>query len=146
MATIKNNSQKLRFVFVGGMNTTIDFGILFLLKAFGLPAIPANIISTSCAFCFSFFANKNYTFKSTGTNIKREILLFVAVTLFGLWVLQTIVIQLVHVVLASTGLPDNSILFIAKILATIVSLTWNYILYSRVVFKTNTIAETKDTE
>jgi putative flippase GtrA len=132
---IKNKPQKTRFIAVGGINTLLDFGILFLLKSFGLPAVSANIISTSAAFCFSFFANKKYTFKTDTTNIKREIVLFVIVTLFGLWVLQTIVIKGVTYLLSGVDLPESVTLLIAKLLATIVSLTWNYILYSRVVFK-----------
>ena len=134
---IKNNSQKIRFLTIGGINTALDFGVLFSLKALGLPVVPANIISTFCAFCFSFFANKKYTFKTDNTRIKREIILFVVVTLFGLWVLQGIVIQLATSALSGTQLPEGFILFIAKILATIVSLTWNYTLYSRFVFKNN---------
>lgn len=132
---IKNKSQKASFSIIGGINTVIDFGILFGLKALGLPAIPANIISTSAAFCFSFFANKKYTFKTTNSNIKREIILFTVVTLFGLWVLQSIVIKLVMSVLVGVDLPEATVLFIAKILATIASLIWNYVMYSRVVFK-----------
>jgi putative flippase GtrA len=132
---IKNKSQKVRFIAVGGTNTLIDFGLLFLLKSLGLPVLSANIISTSVAFCFSFFANKKYTFKTTGANIKKEIILFTIITLFGLWVLQTIVIKLVSMLLEQTGLPDNIILLLAKLLATIVSLVWNYVLYSKVVFK-----------
>jgi len=134
-AAAKNSSQKAKFILVGAANTTIDFGVLFLLKTLGLPAVPANILSTSCAFCFSFFANKKYTFKSHKTeNLKRELLLFIVITLFGLWVLQTIVIKLFVFLLAGTSLPENVTLFIAKIVATVVSLTWNYIMYSRVVF------------
>jgi len=132
---VKNNSQKLRFLVVGGINTSIDFGLLFILRMLGLPVITANVISSTLAFCFSFFANKKYTFKTTDTNIKREIGLFIVVTLFGLWVLQTIVIRVVSSMLSNTHLPDSIILLIAKLLATVVSLTWNYILYSRVVFK-----------
>jgi putative flippase GtrA len=132
---IKNKTQKLRFIAVGVINTTLDFGILFSLKALGLPAIPANILSTSAAFCFSFFANKKYTFKTQSSNVKRELLLFVIVTLFGLWVLQSLVIQLVTVTLAGSVLPPDAVLFIAKLFATVVSLVWNYTLYSRVVFK-----------
>lgn len=132
---IKNKSQKANFVIVGGINTAIDFGLLFSLKALGLPAIPANIISTFAAFCFSFFANKKYTFKTKQTNIKREIILFTVVTLFGLWVLQTVVIQLITILLAGVGLNDTVVLFVAKILATVTSLVWNYVMYSRVVFK-----------
>ena len=131
----KSKSQKIRFITVGGANTLIDFGLLFLLKSLGLPVLTANIISTSVAFCFSFFANKKYTFKTTSANIKKEIILFTIITLFGLWILQTIVIKLVSILLEQTGLPDNIILLLAKLLATVVSLVWNYVLYSKVVFK-----------
>jgi putative flippase GtrA len=132
---LKNSSTKARFLVVGGANTAIDFGLLFLLKAFGLPAISANIISTTTAFCFSFFANKKYTFKTSDTNIKREIALFIVVTLFGLWVLQTLVIGAVTSFLQNTSLSQEVLLLIAKLCATIVSLIWNYVMYSRVVFK-----------
>ena len=130
----KTDSQKIRFMLVGGTNTVIDFGLLFLLRALGLPTIPANIISTASAFCFSFFANKKYTFKTTGTNIKREVILFVAVTLFGLWVLQTVVIAIIAPIL-STFIPSMDMALLgAKLVATAVTLAWNYIMYSRVVF------------
>jgi putative flippase GtrA len=134
---IKNKSQKAKFAAVGGINTFIDMGLLFLLKTLGLPAISANLISTSAAFCFSFFANKKYTFKTTNANIKREVFLFVIVTLFGLWGLQTLVIFLVTSSLSDAPLPDNVTLLIAKIWAIITSLIWNYTMYSHVVFKQN---------
>lgn len=132
---MRSKSQKVRFIIVGGLNTAIDFGLLFLLKGLGLPAITANIISTTTAFCFSFFANKKYTFDTINTNVKREVILFTIVTLFGIWVLQTITISFVSSLLATAHLPDNLVLFVAKVLATAVSLTWNYVLYSKVVFK-----------
>jgi putative flippase GtrA len=135
--TIQNKQQKLRFLAVGGFNTLLDFGLLFILKTLGLPVITANILSTTIAFCFSFFANKKYTFKTTDTNIRREITLFIVVTLFGLWVLQTIVIKYVSYVLTPYGLPSDMILLIAKLIATAVTMAWNYILYSRFVFKHN---------
>jgi len=131
---IEKNSQLLRFGAVGGINTVIDFSLLFLLRSLGLPAVGANIISSTTAFIFSFVANKKYTFKSSGTNLKRELFLFTAVTLFGLWVLQSGVIWLVTPILEASGLHSSVALFFAKLLATIVSLSWNYILYSRVVF------------
>lgn len=120
---------------MGGANTAIDFGLLFLLKALGLPIIPANLISTTTAFIFSFFANKKYTFRAHGTNLRREITLFVIVTLFGLWVLQTVVIQAISALLTPLHLGSETTLLVAKAGATLVSLTWNYLLYSRVVFK-----------
>lgn len=130
--TIKNSQEKLRFGVVGVANTAIDFGLLFGLRALGVPVVTANILSTSVAFCFSFFANKKYTFRAPGTaNIKREIISFIIVTLFGLWVIQTGIISLIVWCFGSSAFT----LFIAKLVATIASLTWNYVLYSRVVFK-----------
>lgn len=134
---IKIKSKKIRFAAIGGINTLIDFGVLFTLKTLGLPAISSNIISTTMAFTFSFFANKKYTFKTTDTNVKREMILFVIVTIFGLWVLQTIIIKFITTLLAPAGLSDNLVLLIAKLCASIVSLIWNYVLYSRVVFIEN---------
>lgn len=135
MPTIKNRQQKLRFILVGICNTTIDFTILFTLKALGLPILPANVISTTAAFCFSFFANKKYTFKGNTGNLKKQIPLFIVVTLTGLWGVQTVVIFLISYLLAESTLGEDIVLLIAKIVATATSLVWNYIFYSRVVFK-----------
>lgn len=132
---ILNNKQLIRFGLVGGVNTALDFGLLFAFKAIGIPVELSNIMSTGIAFVFSFFANKKFTFKSSDTNVVREMILFVIVTLTGLWILQTIVISLLHAPLSAvTGNSDIG-LFIAKLLATLVSLTWNYLFYSKLVFK-----------
>lgn len=133
---MKNNQQKIRFLAVGGLNTLLDFGLLFMLKVFGLPVITANLISTTTSFCFSFIANKKYTFRSAGTDIKREMISFTVITLFGLWVLQTVVIKVITAMLAPYGLPSDLILLGAKIIATAVTMVWNYVMYSRFVFTT----------
>lgn len=133
--TIKNKTEKLRFGIVGIANTAIDFGTLFTLTSLGLPPLLSNVISTTFAFCFSFFANKKFTFKSTGANVKREIALFTIITLFGLWVIQSIIIEGMTALLAPLLPSRDLVLLIAKIVATIASLVWNYTLYSRVVFK-----------
>ncbi len=131
-ALLKKHESKLRFAFIGGINTALDFGILFLLTALGLDKLVANFFSTSVAFVFSFFANRTFTFKSTGS-AKKQFLPFLAVTLTGLWVLQPLVILAITQLLHS--LDQALALFIAKLIATVVSLIWNYILYSRFVFK-----------
>lgn len=134
--TLKNNPKLRRFIIVGLVATVIDFGLLYVFKSMGLATIIANIMSTFIAFVFSFFANKHYTFQSTGGDLRREIILFTIVTLTGLWVLQSMVIAFVEpslLVVFSAGVAT----FIAKLLATIVSTIWNYVLYSRVVFAHN---------
>ena len=89
------NRQKIRFLLVGGTNTAIDFGLLFILNTLGLPRVPSNTISTGVAFIFSFFANRNFTFSANSGNIKKQMTLFIVVTLFGLWVIQPIIISLI---------------------------------------------------
>lgn len=137
MATPKSRKPFI-FAAIGALNTVLDFGILFALKSFGLPAIAANTVSTSVAFVFSFVMNRKYTFKSSGQNVKRELVLFIAVTLFGLWVLQNIVIWLLTPVGLSFGWSDDTAVLVAKLVATGVSLVWNYIMYDKVVFKKST--------
>lgn len=132
----KKHADKLRFAIVGSINTVIDFSILFTLTMFlNIPKELANFISTFISFLFSFFANKKYTFKSTSKNLKKQFLLFTIVTLFGLWVIQTIIITATTPVFTNLGINKPAALLISKLIATAASLIWNYTLYSRVVFK-----------
>lgn len=133
---VKKHADKLRFAIVGSVNTALDFSILFILTMlFNIPKELANFISTSVSFLFSFFANKKYTFKSTSKNLKRQFLLFTIVTLFGLWVIQTIIITAITPVFTNLGINKPAALLISKLIATAASLIWNYALYSRAVFK-----------
>ena len=132
---LKKHAEKIRFIIVGGVNTALDFGILFFLTFLGLDKIVANYFSTGIALIFSFFANKSFTFKHKEGNAKKQFILFLVITLFGLWVIQPIIIWGSTTLLASQ-IPNEAInLFIAKLIATVASLIWNYILYSRIVFK-----------
>lgn len=131
---IKNKREKARFGLVGVANTALDFGILFGLHALGVNSLVANFFSTSAAFVFSFFANRKFTFKSSG-DMKRQFPSFLLVTLAGLWIIQPFIIWATEPLFVSFGLIAWMSLFGAKLLATVASLTWNYILYSRLVFK-----------
>lgn len=133
---IKKHETKLRFGLIGGLNTLLDFGLLFAFSSlFGVPRGLANILSTSVAFVFSFFANKKFTFQSSSKeNIVREMILFTIVTLFGLWVIQGLIIHFLTPVMVSFGFAETVALLGSKLIATAASLIWNYLLYSRVVF------------
>lgn len=132
---VKKHAEKIRFGIVGIANTALDFIILFALTAFGLDKIVANYISTTVAFIFSFFVNRSFTFKSKDKNVRRQFILFVVVTLIGLWLIQPLIITAVSWMLAGSTLAEPIILFIAKVIATVASLIWNYVFYSRLVFK-----------
>lgn len=134
-ATIKKHAEKIRYVIVGGFNTFLDFLILFVLVGFGLDKIPANYISTTVTMIISFFLNKSFTFESKDGNARKQFALFIIITASGLWIIQPIIITFVTWALASLNLPAPVSLFIAKSIATVATLIWNYIWYSRAVFK-----------
>lgn len=132
---LKKHAEKLRFAIVGGANTALDFIVLFGLTFLGLDKIAANYISTSIALIFSFFANKQFTFKDKSKNSKKQFVVFLVITLIGLWAIQPVIIWGVTTMLAGV-IPSEAVnLFIAKLIATVASLIWNYVLYSRFVFK-----------
>lgn len=130
----QKHAEKLRFIVVGSLNTIIDFGILFTLVSFGTNEIISNYISATIALIFSFYANKSYTFRVAGNN-KRQFVLFLIVTLVGPWIIQPIAIASVVHFAAYFNLIGSSALFVGKLVGTVGTLVWNYILYSRVVFK-----------
>lgn len=127
--------QTGRFAMVGIAATSIDFAMLLLLDAVTpLPVLLANAAATSTAFCFSFVANKKYTFRTNGTSVIREMMLFAFFTLFGLWVLQSVVIHFALPVTQGMFEVREVALLAAKLMATLVSTVWNFVTYSKFVF------------
>lgn len=132
---LRNHAEKIRYLLVGGFNTALDFVLLFVFVFLGIDKIPANYLSTGIAMLVSFFANKSFTFKDTSEKKKRQFALFIIVTVIGMWTIQPLIILAVTHLLAPYITNSAISLFIAKVLATGVTLVWNYFLYSRIVFK-----------
>lgn len=135
MDLVKKHAEKIRFAIVGGANTALDFALLFIFVSLGINAIVGNYLSTGISFIFSFFVNKSFTFKNKGGKVARQFILFIAVTIIGLWVIQPIIILAMTSLLQPLQWNESVVLFVAKIIATVASLIWNYLFYSRLVFK-----------
>ncbi len=122
----------IRFSIVGALNTAVDVGIFSILSVMGWNLFVANLTSTTVGLSLSFVLNHHFTFNSQGDK-RKQIIPFLVVTLCGLWVLQPAVIFIVtHVISAR----DSAVLPIAaKVVATGGSLIWNYIWYSKKIFK-----------
>lgn len=132
------NTQKLRFGLVGVINTLIDIGIYWLLiNLVGFGILASNFISTSAGVLCSYLLNRSFTFKLQTKKSIKELTLFLAITFFGLWVLHPIVIYLTSDVTSNllAWLPDYLVTLAPKCIAVGVSLVWNYVWYSRVIFK-----------
>lgn len=129
------HSRVFRFAAVGVVNTALDVALLFVLIEAGLNLWLANTLSTGVSLIFSFFVNRSFTFKSSGGTL-RQGFWFLIVTLFGLWVLQPLAMTLT-IELAEEMVGPPWLLLGAKGIATVVSMTWNYFLYSRLVFRSD---------
>jgi putative flippase GtrA len=147
----EENKQVGKFGITGIINTLIDFGGFNLaFGVFGWAAIPAHLLSTTLAMMFSFIANKTYVFASRSRQVLVQAALFVLVTAAGLYLIQTGVLSFLLFVweaplaLAYTGVTaigldgllsqDFVINNGGKVVATVFSMVWNYLLYRNVVF------------
>lgn len=70
--------QPIRFLFVGGLNTLVGYGVYALLIYMGVNYLLANTISTIIGVAHSYLWNRFFTFKSRNKAIK-EITKFVSV-------------------------------------------------------------------
>lgn len=130
--------QIAKFGQIGVLNTAVDFGILNILIsitqiASGVGIIFINATSFMIALANSYFWNKNWVFAG---NKKSNFITFATVTLIGLSANTGIVYFLTTyippVIVSSQTLWAN----LAKLMATVVSLVWNFSGYKLIVFKT----------
>lgn len=70
--------QPIRFLFVGGLNTIVGYGVYALLLYLGINYLIANTISTIIGIIHSYLWNRFFTFKSKNKALK-EITKFVSV-------------------------------------------------------------------
>lgn len=133
----KVDKKPIRFVLVGISNTVLDFLVLNILLFCKVNILFANTISTGIAMLYSFFMNKKWTFRNSGDNYVREVILFFIFTAIGIWVIQNGCIYLLNLIVPDFGLPEVIYNNAIKLAASVPSLTWNYLTYNRFVFTNN---------
>ncbi|MDD4606721.1 MAG: GtrA family protein [Patescibacteria group bacterium] len=128
----KNLQQFIRFSLVGVLNTCLDFlvytGLTRLISFFSQCYLIANFISFVCAVISSYILNKNWTFQDKskqGNSLKFS--KFILVASVGLILNELILFSLVKYV----GMYD----LLAKAMATILVLIWNFMASKYLVFK-----------
>lgn len=134
--------QFSKFVIVGGINTGIDFLVLnILMYLTGIESGPElfllNSISFSVAVINSYFMNKRWTFQDK-TKTEQEPIKFSAffiISIIGLIINGLILTSITSYIPALFGLSSTLWANIAKLMATGVSLVWNFIGYKLFVFK-----------
>jgi len=122
-------SQAVRFGAVGVLNTLVDWGLYYALTRWaGLESLPvlAKGLSYGAGILNSYFWNKYWTFEQRDGSL-RSIIPFVIVSLIALGVNAGVL----HLGLAVFSIGE----FASLILATGVTLLWNFLMSKLVIFR-----------
>lgn len=148
----------VRFMVVGVCNTLLDFIILNTLMIVTHATVEQhalivglNIVSASTTVIISFFLNRKFVFNNgDSSKLHHKLAIFMAITLTGLFVVQGAVFALlltrlevpasfVSALIEQLGFDFASPSFVqantTKVIATIATMLWNYVLYKKFVFK-----------
>lgn len=129
-ALVSTNQELTRFVkfaMVGTLGALVDFGVLNLLVlVFGWDEKYANLVSVSCAIVSNFVWNRVWTFpESRDRSVHTQFGQFALVNLIGLGINELVFLTtdaLIFSSLVAHPLDYN----LAKVVATIVVLFWNF--------------------
>ena len=128
---------------IGAFNTLFDLILYLIIYNLTHSVIVANTLATAAALIVSYQLNSRLTFK-TKQWTRQTFIRFILITLIGLWLLQT---GAIYVIMPLTdklpvgifnwlgGLNHDAKTLLPKLLATGLTLLWNYLWYSRYVFK-----------
>lgn len=113
-------AQLARFLVVGGISFTIDYGLFTLLYAVGVPHLAASATSFTISLFANYALSRKYVFDvNEDVNIVREFTAYVGLNVIALG-LNTAVL---HVCADVMGMSP----FLGKIVATAIVLVYNFI-------------------
>ncbi len=134
--------QVAKFILVGGLNFLIDMGVLnFLIFSTGISTgiIQSGFKSLSflVAVINSYVWNRYWTFKKeTQESISQEFFQFFIISIIGFSINVGIDYILVNTVSPFKEIPLKTWAQLSALLATLVSLVWNFLGYKFIVFNT----------
>ena len=133
--------QLIKFGIVGVLNTAVDFAVLNLLvwltgttEGVGLAVI--NVVAFAVAVTNSYLWNKFWTFRRKDSDeVGQEISKFLVVSVIGALLNTGVVFGITTLMDPLFGLSDTLWVNVAKVLATIVVLAWNFVGYKFWAFR-----------
>ena len=140
-----------RFGAVGFVATAVDYVIYNVITGvFHGPLLVGNVASTSIASVVSFLLNREVVFDGTRHDKKRyTITLYVLIIAFSIYVIQTVVLYLVHQYLPGIGKALEQLIAslgihgisdrvlqnnVAKVFASFFGAIWNFFMLRKFVF------------
>lgn len=121
-----------KFLIVGSVGFIINTVLLELIVAIWKTPVLGSIIGAECAIISNFFLNNGWTFRER--RIKERGIL-PKLLQFNITSLGALVIQGISVFIG-TGLFGLGVYRLFYVLGVCIGLVWNYIMYSKVIWKT----------
>ncbi len=115
-----------RYIFSGGLATSIDIGLFLLFTWFGMYFITASILSGVIAFFAAFYLHKYVTYQTPGTSTDHFVRYCILTALNFL--AQNIIL---YVTVTQMGIPEGW----AKVIANGSAVLWNFFLYKIFVYR-----------
>lgn len=122
--------QFFRYVFVGGIATVVDWGILFLLTDFAhVYHLVSAVIAFVAGLVANFFLSQLLVFKANEARVNAvmEFICYALIGVVGLGITELILLLLTNL--------WHIHYMISKMLATVVVLAWNYIARKKIIYK-----------
>ena len=112
--------QLFRYGFVGGIAFVVDFSMYCFLEWVGLHYLVSGVVAFLVAFAVNFYISRTLIFQAgSKDNIKKEIIQVLIISGIGLALTELLLL---------VGVQGIRLDFrVAKIVATIIVLFWNYL-------------------
>ncbi|HEY8422047.1 MAG TPA: GtrA family protein [Thermoclostridium sp.] len=126
----------VRYLIVGISTFTIEYALFLIFrKILPINEVVTNILVYTFIFWFNFLLNKFFTFKSR-KNFKKQLLSYGLLFLFNA-VVGNILLFMAITELLKVLFPNTPWIpyYLPKILIMVFIVSWNFILYNKVIYK-----------
>lgn len=128
--------QFIRYVIVGLSGFILEYTLFLVLRdMLKINELLSNIMVYSVIFWFNFLLNKFFSFRSRN-NFKRQLFYYGILFVFNLVVGNILLFSGIRYLLVlSFGEGSWPVLYLPKILIMFFIVSWNFVLYKKVIYK-----------
>jgi putative flippase GtrA len=128
--------QFVRYIITGVVSFSIEYTLFIVLrKALPMSEVAVNIMVYTIIFWVNFLLNKFFSFRSRN-NFKRQIMLYGILFIFNLVVGNILLFKGIRYLLVlASGEGSWPVLYLPKILIMFFIISWNFVLYKKVIYK-----------
>lgn len=134
--TPESLAQFLRYIFVGVFCFTIEYTLFIILRnVMTIGEVLVNVIVYTIIFWLNFLLNRFFSFRSK-SDFNRQLFLYGLLFFFNLVVGNVLLFSGIRSLLVLlSGEGSWPVLYLPKILIMFFIISWNFILYKKVIYK-----------